>query len=213
MGSQRASAGGGETIEIQFQETSTPRQVQKPFRGRTLAAIMAAAVALVWLLVFAGKPTLPGAQVDGTPAIHMAQPSAMTWHDLVSEAGEERPGFPEPMVSRADRICIGFGRVDFTQEERRPSVARCVEPPEVRSLGPGAIATLMTVASGLDTWHFLEAANPVDEVRVELAEEGALGRDRIYISGSTFALRLPNELELGEIRWSNESRKWRCVWG
>ena len=141
MGSKRASAGVGETIEIQLQETSDHRHLQKPLRGRTLVAIMAAAVALVWLLVLAGRPALPGAQVEGTPEIRMAQPSEMNWHELVSGAEEERPGFPEPMVSRGDRICIGFGRVDFKQEERRPSVARCVEPPEVRSLGPSTPGT------------------------------------------------------------------------
>lgn len=211
MGSKRASAGVGETIEIQLQETSDPRHLQKPLRRRTLAAIMAAAVALVWLLLLTGRPVLNGAQVEGTPEMRMAQPSEMNWHELVSGPGEDRPGFPEPMVSRGDRICIGFGRVDSKQEERRPSVARCAEPTELWSLGPGAIATLMTRASGLDTWHFLEATNSVDEVHVELAEGGALGLDRIYIRGSTFALRLPNERELGEIEWSTQFGKWKCV--
>lgn len=211
MGSRHASAGVGETIEIQLQEASVPRQIQKPLRRRSLVVIMAAAVGLVWLLVLAGQPAMRGTQVEGTPEIRMARATEMNWHELSSETGEERPGFPEPMVSTADGICIGFGRVDFTREERRPSVARCVEPPELRSVGPGAIATLMTLASGLDTWHFLEAASSVDEVRVWLADGGALGPERIYISGSTFALRLPNERDLSEIAWSSGSREWRCV--
>ncbi|MDW3176487.1 MAG: hypothetical protein R8J94_03760 [Acidimicrobiia bacterium] len=211
MGSKPVSAGVGEMIEIQLQETSAPRHVQKPLRPGVLITIVAAAVALVWLLVLVGRPAMEGAQVEGNPEIRMARASEMTWHDLVSRTGEERPGFPEPMVSRADHICIGFGRVDFTREERRPSVARCVEPPELRSVGPGAIATLMTLASGLDTWHFLEAATPVDRVRVEMAEGETLSLDRIYVSGSTFALRLPNERELREIAWSSGSREWRCA--
>lgn len=211
MGSKRASDGVGETIEIQLQETSDHRHAQKPLRRRSLVAILAAAVGLVWLLVLAGQPAMRGTQVEGTPEIRMARATEMNWRELVSGTEEERPGFPEPMVSRADGICIGFGRVDFTQAQRRPSVARCVEPPELRSVGPGAISTLMTLASGLDTWHFLEAATPVDRVRLEMAEGETLSLDRIYVSGSTFALRLPNERELSEIAWSSGSREWRCA--
>lgn len=212
MGSERASAGVGESIEIQLQEASEYRHVQRRLGRRGLLAIMVTAAMLVWLLILAAKPApLPGVQVDGLPDIRMAQATEMEWDQLVSQSGDERPGFPEPMVWRGDRICVGFGRVDFSPEQRRPSVARCVDPPDVRTAGPSAIATLMTLASGLDTWHFIEASSEVGDVRVTLAEGERLGADRIYVLGSIFALRLPNERELRELEWSTAPGSWRCT--
>lgn len=210
MDSNRVSAGSDEPVEIYFHTTSDDLRSQKR-RGLLILVALAATVTVVWVVFFPGNPALPGAQVDGIPAMRMAQATELNWIEMESGPGERRPGFPEPMVWRGDRICIGFGRVDFEPEKRRPSVARCVEPSEVQWLDPDAIAVLMNLAGGLDTWHFIEATSSVGEVYVELADGEVLGRDRIYVSGSTFALRLPNERELGEIEWSTESGTWWCV--
>lgn len=210
MDSNRVSAGPGESTEVFLHATSDDLRAEKRRGGMILIALVATA-AVVWFAFFAGNPAMPGSQVEGIPAMSMAQATELDWVAMESGMGEQRPGFPEPMVWRGDRICIGFGRVDFEPEKRRPSVARCIEPSDVQRFDPDAIAVLMSLASGLDTWHFLETTSPIDEVHVELGEGEALGRDRIYISGSTVALRLPNERDLDEIEWSTESGKWTCV--
>ena len=171
-----------------------------------LAILSAVAVAVV---IFRFEPVLPGGQV-ATPAPAIRNAAGGLWEPLENVAGGGRPGFPEPMVRRGPELCVGFGRVDFPPSERRPTLARCIDTSDT-PVGRDVLMVLDSITSGLDTWHILEVNGTVGSVTVEQAGAGHLEADRVYVGGSTIALRLNNGIELDSIDWTTEFGRFRCT--
>lgn len=173
--------------------------------GAVLAIVIAVAVFLL------SEPTpQKGAQVKPAASFMLAQAAVDGWEPLAPTAGELRAGFPAPMVQKGDRICIGFARIDFGPEDFRPGTARC-ERQRAENMASNEIRTLLSIKSGFDTWHFIEAPDDIESITVRLATGEAVGAERIHLSGSTAALRLENGRDLASIEWATRSLKFRCV--
>lgn len=173
------------------------------------AALLAIVVTIAVLL--ASEPTTQkGAQATPAGSFVLEQAAFEGWEPLAPTTGELRTGFPAPMVWKGDRVCIGLARTDFGPEDFRPSTARC-ERQRAENMASNEIRSLLSIKSGFDTWHFIEAPGRIDSVKVLLATGAALGGERIHLSGSTAALRLENGRELASIKWSTRSLEYRCT--
>lgn len=181
------------------------------FLRATLAIGLVAALIAAVVVISADPPTRQGQQVSSTSEIALRQAPVRGWEPLIPTAGELRDGFPEPMVWRSDRVCLGFARADFGADVRRPSLARCEQQPPDQPLAIEEIRFLHSIESGFDTWHFLEAADRVDTVDVSLSTGESLSGERIHLSDSTIALRLENGRDLVSIRWSTRSQTFECL--
>jgi len=166
---------------------------------------------VIWLMLSGGGQVEQGVQIEGYEATMFSLAAVEGWELLVPGDGQPRLGFPEPMVWKSDGVCIGFSRVDFGPEDRRPTLARCVPHAPVAPLGANTIVSLVVIPSGFDTWHFVETAQPLESVRIELEEGGTVDADRIYIGGSTVALRLENENDLVSFEWSTMESTFQCT--
>jgi hypothetical protein len=172
-------------------------------------ALLAIVIALAVLRV--SEPTSQrGAQVMPAGSFVLEQAAFDGWEPLAPTTGELRAGFPAPMVWKGDRVCIGLARTDFGPEDFRPSTARC-ERQRAESMASNEIRSLLSIRSGLDTWHFIEAPGDIDAIKVRLATGAALGGERIHLSGSTAALRLEDGRDLVSIEWSTKSLRYRCL--
>lgn len=172
--------------------------------GALLAIVIVTAARLV-----SEQMSLEGAQVPADSFV-LELAAIDGWQPLAPTAGELRAGFPAPMVWRADRTCIGLARIDFGAENPRPSTARC-ERQRAENMASNEIRSLLSIKSGFDTWHFIEAPDDIGSVKVRLATGEAVGDERIHLSGSTAALRLENGRDLASIEWSTRSLRYRCV--
>jgi hypothetical protein len=173
--------------------------------GALLAIVIVIAVFLV------SEPTpQKGAQATPAGSFVLEQAAFDGWEPLAPTAGELRAGFPAPMVWKGDRVCIGLARTDFGPEDFRPSTARC-ERQRAENMASNEIRSLLSIRSGFDTWHFIEAPGDIDAIKVRLATGAALGGERIHLSGSTAALRLEDGRDLASIEWSTRSVTYRCL--
>jgi hypothetical protein len=200
-------------MEIVFDRETTGESVSSVAHVRWVlvgsGALLAIVIALAVLRV--SEPTSQrGAQAMPAGSFVLEQAAFDGWEPLAPTAGELRAGFPAPMVWKGDRICIGLARTDFGPEDFRPSTARC-ERQRATNMASNEIRSLLSIRSGFDTWHFIEAPGDIDSIKVRLATGAALGGERIHLSGSTAALRLEDGRDLASIEWSTRSLRYRCV--
>jgi hypothetical protein len=200
-------------MEIVFDRETTGESVSSVAHVRWVlvgsGALLAIVIALAVLRV--SEPTSQrGAQAMPAGSFVLEQAAFDGWEPLAPTAGELRAGFPAPMVWKGDRICIGLARTDFGPEDFRPSTARC-ERQRAANMASNEIRSLLSIRSGFDTWHFIEAPGDIDSIKVRLATGAALGGERIHLSGSTAALRLEDGRDLASIEWSTRSLRYRCV--
>jgi hypothetical protein len=200
-------------MEIVFDCETTGESVSSVAHVRWVlvgsGALLAIVIALAVLRV--SEPTSQrGAQAMPAGSFVLEQAAFDGWEPLAPTAGELRAGFPAPMVWKGDRICIGLARTDFGPEDFRPSTARC-ERQRAANMASNEIRSLLSIRSGFDTWHFIEAPGDIDSIKVRLATGAALGGERIHLSGSTAALRLEDGRDLASIEWSTRSLRYRCV--
>jgi hypothetical protein len=201
------------SMEIVFDREPTGESVSSVARVRWAwvgsGALLAIVIALVVLRV--SEPTSQkGAQAMPAGSFVLEQAAFDGWEPLAPTAGELRAGFPAPMVWKGDRVCIGLARTDFGPEDFRPSTARC-ERQRAENMAANEIRSLLSIRSGFDTWHFIEAPGDIDAIQVRLATGAALGGERIHLSGSTAALRLEDGRDLASIEWSTKSLRYRCL--
>ena len=201
------------SMEIVFDRETTGESVSSVARVRWVligtGALLAIVIALAALLV--SEPTTRrGAQATPAGSFVLEQAAFDGWEPLAPTAGELRAGFPAPMVWKGDRVCIGLARIDFGPEDFRPSTARC-ERQRAENMASNEIRSLLSIRSGFDTWHFIEAPGDIDAIKVRLATGAALGGERIHLSGSTAALRLEDGRDLASIEWSTRSLRYRCL--
>ena len=201
------------STEIVFDREPTGESVSSVARVRWAwvgsGALLAIVIALVVLRV--SEPTSQkGAQAMPAGSFVLEQAAFDGWEPLAPTAGELRAGFPAPMVWKGDRVCIGLARTDFGPEDFRPSTARC-ERQRAGNMAANEIRSLLSIRSGFDTWHFIEAPGDIDAIKVRLATGAALGGERIHLSGSTAALRLEDGRDLASIEWSTKSLRYRCL--
>jgi hypothetical protein len=200
-------------MEIVFDRETTGESVSSVAHVRWVlvgsGALLAIVIALAVLRV--SEPTSQrGAQAMPAGSFVLEQAAFAGWEPLAPTAGELRAGFPAPMVWKGDRVCIGLARTDFGPEDFRPSTARC-ERQRATNMASNEIRSLLSIRSGFDTWHFIEAPGDIDSIKVRLATGAALGGERIHLSGSTAALRLEDGRDLASIEWSTRSLRYRCV--
>jgi hypothetical protein len=200
-------------MEIVFDRETTGESVSSVAHVRWVlvgsGALLAIVIALAVLRV--SEPTSQrGAQAMPAGSFVLEQAAFDGWEPLAPTAGELRAGFPAPMVWKGDRVCIGLARTDFGPEDFRPSTARC-ERQRATNMASNEIRSLLSIRSGFDTWHFIEAPGDIDSINVRLATGAALGGERIHLSGSTAALRLEDGRDLASIEWSTRSLRYRCV--
>lgn len=199
--------------ELVFDDESTNDSIGSVARRRWVLASTAGflmAVIVTAVLLSSDPTTQEGTQVTPAESIVLERPAVDGWKPLIPTAGELRPGFPAPTVWSSGRICVGFARVDFGPDDFRPSLARC-ERDGAKPMEDNEIRSLVSVTSGLDTWHFIEAADNIDSIKVRLAAGEAVNGDRLLLAGSTGALRLENGRDLASIEWSTQSSTYRCV--
>lgn len=199
-------------ISFDIAAEPAPDRIRTPiFVRATLAIGLVAALFVTVTIISAGPPTRAGRQVSSTAEIALRQAPVDGWEPLVPTSGQLRAGFPEPMVWRSDRVCLGFARADFGDDIRRPSLARCERQPPDRPLAVDEIRLLHSMESGFDTWHFLEAADRVDAVDISMSSGAPLSGDRIHLSDSTIALRLEVGRDLLSISWSTRAQTFECL--
>lgn len=189
-------------------------RAQRSAPGRRVAALLAVLLA-GWVIaanvVSNGPAPDRGVQVDPIGPAVLREATEGTWVPFARISGEARDGFPEPMVRRSDGICVGFGRVDFAPEVRRPSLARCEPAASTIPLADDEIRAIVAVQSGFDTWHVLEAGDDVTGLRVVTADGAEVDGARLFVSGSTLAIRLENDRPLVLFEWSTPGGTHRCV--
>jgi hypothetical protein len=200
-------------MEIVFDRETTGESVSSVAHVRWVlvgsGALLAIVIALAVLRVSEPR-SQRGAQAMPAGSFVLEQAAFAGWEPLAPTAGELRAGFPAPMVWKGDRVCIGLARTDFGPEDFRPSTARC-ERQRATNMASNEIRSLLSIRSGFDTWHFIEAPGDIDSINVRLATGAALGGERIHLSGSTAALRLEDGRDLASIEWSTRSLRYRCV--
>ena len=199
--------------EFVFDRTPIDESVGSAKRVRWVLASTAALLAIVVIIamLLVTEPTSQrGAQATPADSFVLEQAAFDGWELLAPTTGELRTGFPAPMVWKGDRVCIGLARTDFGPEDVRPSTARC-ERNRAKNMASNEIRSLLSIKSGFDTWHFIEAPRHIDAIAVRLATGAALGGERIHLSGSTIALRLENGRDLASIEWSARSLTYRCT--
>ena len=199
--------------ELVFDHESADDSVGSVARPRWVlagTAVLLTIVIVTAVLLFSEPTTQEGTQVTPAESVVLERPAVDGWEPLTPTAGELRSGFPAPMVWSAGRVCVGFARVDFGPDDFRPSLARC-ERRGAKEMADNEIRSLVSVTSGLDTWHFIEAADTIDSIKVRLATGEAVDGDRLLLAGSTGALRLENGRDLASIEWSTQSSTYRCV--
>jgi hypothetical protein len=200
--------------EFVFDRESAAQTGGSDVRAGRLLVATAVLIAIVIVIVIAMQlvsgPT-PRLGTQATPAESFVLESAAFsgWEPLVSLSGELRAGYPAPVVWTADRVCIGFARLDFGPDDLRPSLARC-ERHSTGNIAVNEIRSLVSVRAGFDTWHFVEAADHIESIAVYLASGERVSDDRILLSGSIGALRLENDRDLASVEWSTRSSTYRC---
>jgi hypothetical protein len=201
--------------ELVFERESSGESVGAGTRVRRMLVGTGAVLATVIVIVIAvpllfGPTPREGAQTTSAGPILLERPALHGWEPLAPVAGELLAGFPPPMVRAGERVCIGFARVDFGADDLRPSLARC-ERHRADNMAANEIRSLVSVKSGFDTWHFIEAADDIETFKMRLATGEAVNDDRVHLSGSTAALRLENGRDLASVEWSTQSHRYRCL--
>lgn len=194
--------------DIAALDAEAPPATRRPWVAWAGIATVAILVAIA--LQVAGRPDGEEGTQQPTGSVVLRRASSEGWDALEPTTGRLRSGFPTPMVWRSDRVCIGFARIDFGPDDVRPSLARC-EQAAGAEMASNEIRSLMSIESGFDTWHFIEAAAPVADVTVRLVDGELVGDDRIHLSGSTIALRLEVARDLAAFDWSTSRERFRCV--
>lgn len=199
--------------EFDFDRTSAAENGGSDVRVGQVVVGTAVVLAIVIVMVFqlvSGRALREGTQATVAESFVLESAALSGWKPLVPISGERRAAFPAPMVWTADRVCVGFARLDFGPDDLRPSLARC-ERHSTGDMAANEIRSLVSVKAGFDTWHFIEAADHVDSIEVYLASGERVSDDRIHLSGRIGALRLENDRDLETVEWSTRSSTYRCL--
>lgn len=174
-------------------------------RGRRLARRLGLGVLGLVLAVVAG-PGLPAGQrpVVHEAETHFADPFAIAWFTLTG-VDEPASGYERPPPMASERpYCIGFGRLDWADGERSPSVAHCVATDVVAQLDPIDLVVMRESIAGDSTWSLLLFGENVEAVMVEV-DGTDLAADRVFRAGRFVALLVPNEHRRLHLAWTTES--------
>lgn len=182
---------------------STPLDGRRRWWVTGLGIVAIAAVATLLLPLATPDRTSEGRQVGDAEPVEIGNPEADGWVAMVPLATDDRAGFPTPVVQHGSSICVGFARVDFGPDDVRPSLARCV-PAASEPIGTHEIRRLVSVKSGLDTWHFIEAGGDVTTV------SGSIGPNRVHLAGPVIGLRLENGVGIDDVTWSTRDGSFTC---
>lgn len=149
---------------------------------------------------------------------HFADPFATEWTGLEASNGASATSYqrPPPMAS-IDRSCVGFGRLDWPERQRHPSVAHCVDPADAARLPAEGIAVLRESVAGAETWYVFMFGSELDrlevdvEIDVEVGDPIVLAADRVFVGGPFAAILVPNGFERLSLVWhTSHGDRIRC---
>ncbi|MCP5033552.1 MAG: hypothetical protein GY939_17265 [Actinomycetia bacterium] len=171
----------------------------------------------VVFVVYVGFLWLPGA-VGGRPGeIHPVEtyfgdPFAVDWLALEGP-GDPAADYPRPPpMASTSSFCVGFGRLDWAESDRSPSVAHCIEAEFVDSLDHDGFAVLRESIAGDSTWNLLIFGGDIDHVEVRIDETHDLGPERIFHARRFVALLLPTGSERLRLRWTVvDGNRYECT--
>lgn len=179
-----------------------------PGRRRTVAGVLlVAALALATLLV---EPTARATTGElRVLEVGFGQPFEVEWSALEPTGSTEvADGQPLPMTSPSPP-CVGFGRPDWPEERRQPSVAHCANAATVDGLGPGVVGLVRVVPVGDETWYVLRFGRPPTELVVSPLLGDAI--PPLFAEGPDAAILLPTASSGVRLRWrEGDGRTYRC---
>jgi len=193
------------------EQPATPSPGAADRRRRLLLGIALAVGAIVVAVVIpvvTPERVSDGRQVADAEPLEIGSPESDGWVVMVPLAADDRTGFPTPVVNFGPSTCIGFARVDFGPDDVRPSLARCV-PAAPMSLGNDEIRLLVSIKSGFDTWHFIEAGNDVALADVATTSD-SIDPSRVYLADAIIGLRLENGVSVARLSWSTIDGSYEC---
>lgn len=168
-------------------------------------ALVVAAVAVVYFGVLAvSGADQPTVTMAARPAVfHFADPFSVEWFPLEATDGGSGPAGTRPLPMGSDRPpCVGFGRPDWPEPERQPTVAYCIDAATAGLLDGRAVAVKEHLA-GFDTWYLVLLGTEVGELDVVVGDD-LLAADRIYRSGSVLGLLLASDHEGASLAWTTD---------
>lgn len=136
-----------------------------------------------------------------TVETHFGDPLALTWVALDGPGGPTAGYTRPPPMASTNPYCAGFGRLDWPESDRFPSIAHCLQTDLVDQLRHDGVAVLRESIAGTSTWYLLIFGGDIHDVEVRIDETHVLGPERIF-SGERFAaLLVPNGYERLRLRW------------
>ena len=164
-------------------------------------------VAFLWL------PNVGAAQAGEVHPVetHFSDPFAIDWISLEGP-GDPAAAYPRPRpMASIHPPCVGFGRVDWPEPKRRPSVAHCIDPGTASRLPSDGIAILRESVAGADTWYVFLFGGDIEDVSVRIDNSLDLGPERIYQGGPYAAILLPNGYERLRLVWQlSKGVRYQC---
>ncbi len=200
-----------------------PESASRPARALVVVAALAAVVAGVLMTIRTGQPVETG-------RLHLVEarfgdPFDVEWFAIDDDGeGATVPigsaATPRPMAS-LDPPCIGFGRPEWPEDRRQPTVAHCADPAALTPLSSGDVALVRAVLAGDRTWHLLRFGRDPADVTIDLdlgtgTEQGAgttagVG-GRVTWSGPYAAVVLPTGPGPYRLGWTETGgRRYRCT--
>lgn len=173
--------------------------VRRP-RWRTtliVGTVIVLYVGFLWL------PNVGDARVGAVHTVdtYFGDPFTIEWIGLAGP-GDDAASYPRPPpMASIDPPCVGFGRLDWPESERHPSVAHCVDPEVADRIPDDGVAVLREAVAGANTWYLLLFGGDVNQVEVRIDDSSDLGPERIYQGGPYVALLLPIGYEHMRLSW------------
>lgn len=153
-----------------------PAPSPAPDRSRRVTTLAAAtavvviAVGVVLVTVPFGSGSRPGRLV--VTSARFGDPFALDWVSLEPVDGRSLPASrPLPMAS-LDPPCVGFGRPDWPEADRHPTVAHCGDRSDLAGLDDDDLALVRTILAGADTWYLFRFGAPPVAITAELSPNG-----------------------------------------
>jgi hypothetical protein len=167
--------------------------------------VVSAAVALFGLLAATqtGGPVEPGRL--GQVEVRFGDPFAVDWVDMEAGGGRAVPASqPLPMVATTEP-CFGFGRLDWAEEDRQPTVAHCVDGADVDALAVDEVAVVRTIQAGSVTWHLLTFGSSPTDLAARSSASQASSALATYRSGPHLAVLTDHDINNFEIVWRSQN--------
>lgn len=177
-------------------------------RGLALAGVVAAYAIFLW---WTGPGDVRTGELYAPLEIHFGDPFAVEWMTLEGPQDEESAFVRPPPMASTDPPCLGFGRMDWPESVRQPTVAFCFDPASTNRIADNGVSVLADIVSGDKTWYMIRFGREIDGLEVQLDGSTDLGRQGIFVGGPHAVLLLPNDHERVRLTWHiSEGIRYEC---